>query len=217
VGPYLRRYGSGCLSSSTLWNPEFVHMFVPGMGSQVYVVGRAYNRTIVVGIGDPLAHRSHWPAMLRAFKQAFPIATFAHIGAEFAALVQAQERMPVTDMGAETNIMVQAWAYNKKTRTIRNAARDARALGYSVRELAPEDLSPEVCKQLAHVTGEGGGGGGWGAGVAAGPRGVEGAPGSAGAGLGRHVAGGGDEQWDGRAALPAAGSAAAAASSWRRR
>jgi hypothetical protein len=120
----------------------------------VYVVGRAYNRTIVVGIGDPLAARADWPAMLRAFRTAFPIATFAHIGPDFARLVKEQEGMPVTDMGAETNIMVQTWAYSKRTRTIRNAARDARSLGYRVREVKQGELTPEVCKQLAHVTGE---------------------------------------------------------------
>lgn len=154
VGPYLRKYGSGAIASSTLWNPEFIHAFVPGLGSQVYVVGRAYNRTIVVGICDPLAAREHWPAVLRAFKSAFPHATFAHIGPEYARLVRDQEGMQVNDMGAETNILVQSWAYTKKTRTIRNSARDARADGVSVRELSPADLTPDIAQQLERVTGE---------------------------------------------------------------
>ena len=154
VGPYLRRYGGGALSSSTLWNPEFIHCFVPGVGSQAYVVGRAYHRTIVVGIGDPLAARGHWPTVLRAFKRAFPHATFAHVGAEYARLIKEQEGMQINDMGAETNVLVQSWAYSKKTRTIRNSARDARAAGVAVRELTAADVTPDVARQLERVTGD---------------------------------------------------------------
>ncbi|KAI8475872.1 MAG: hypothetical protein J3K34DRAFT_517039 [Monoraphidium minutum] len=154
VGPYLRHYGGGALSSSTLWNPEFIHMFVPGAGSQPYVVGRAYCRTIVIGIGDPLSHPGHWPEMAAAFRRAFPHATYAHVGPEFAAILKTQCGFAINDMGAETNILVQQWAYNKKTRTIRMAARDARAAGVAVRELTMADLSPEVCRQLAQVTGD---------------------------------------------------------------
>ncbi|GBF97099.1 hypothetical protein Rsub_10110 [Raphidocelis subcapitata] len=154
VGPYLRQYGSGALSSSTLWNPEFTHLFIPGVGSQPYVVARAYCRAVVVGIGDPLAAREHWPVVIDAFLAAFPKATYAHVGPEFGAVLRDHRGMQVQDIGAETNVMVQTWAYGKKTRTIKNAARDARAAGVRVRELRSEDLTPEVCKQLAHVTGD---------------------------------------------------------------
>jgi hypothetical protein len=153
VGPYLRMYGSGALSNSTLWNPEFIHFFVPGMGSQPYVVGRAYNRTIVIGIGDPLAHHDHWAAMALAFKRAFPVASWGHVGLEFAQILKDNIGLHINDMGAETNLLVQAWAYNKKTRTIRMAARDARTAGVAVREVLQHELTPEVCQQLAHVTG----------------------------------------------------------------
>ncbi|GBF91003.1 hypothetical protein Rsub_03858 [Raphidocelis subcapitata] len=154
VGPYLRQYGSGALSSSTLWNPEFLHFFVPGLGSQPYVIGRAYNRTIVVGVGDPLAAREHWLALASGFRRAFPIATFAHVGADFGRLLRDELGYGVNDMGAETNIRVQAYAYGKKTRTIKNAVRDAKAGGVAVRELTAAELTPEVCDQLAHVTGD---------------------------------------------------------------
>jgi hypothetical protein len=146
-------YGSGALSNSTLWNPEFIHFFVPGMGSQPYVVGRAYNRTIVIGIGDPLAHRDHWAAMALAFKRAFPVASWGHVGPEFGQILKDNLGLHINDMGAETNLLVQAWAYNKKTRTIRMAARDARVAGVAVREVFQHELTPEVCQQLAHVTG----------------------------------------------------------------
>jgi len=153
VGPYLRQYGNGALSSSTMWNPEYIHFFVPGMGSQPYVVGSAYCRTIIVGIGDPLTHREHWHAITAAFKRAFPHATYAHTGLEFSLMLRDGFGFGVNDMGAETNILAQQWAYNKKTRTIRMAARDARTVGTAVRELFPKDLTPEVCEQLANVTG----------------------------------------------------------------
>jgi len=164
VGPYMRMYGAGALSSSTLWNPEFIHMYVPGMGSQAYVVGRAYWRTIVVGVCDPLAHRDHWPEMLATFKRAFPHATFAHVGPDFAPML-AKVGLVVNDIGAETNILAQTWAYTKKTRTIRMAARDARVAGVTVREVKQDDLTLDLCKQLSHVTGAGSswgvGAGGW--------------------------------------------------------
>jgi hypothetical protein len=153
VGPYARHYGGGAISSSTLWNPEYIHMLVPGMGSQPYVVGRAYWRTIVIGIGDPLAHPAHWSEMAAAFKRAFPHATYAHTGPEFSRLLRDEQGYAVNDMGAETNILIQKWAYSKKTRTIRNAARDARGAGVEVRELSHKDLTTEVCRQLANVTG----------------------------------------------------------------
>lgn len=91
--------------------------------------------------------------MARAFKTAYPHATYAHTGAEFSALLRDKFAFGVNDMGAETNILVQQWAYGKRTRTIRNATRDARAAGVGVRELRPGDLTPEVCRQLATVTG----------------------------------------------------------------
>jgi lysylphosphatidylglycerol synthetase-like protein (DUF2156 family) len=150
----MRLYGSGALANSTLWNPEFIHFFVPGMGSQPYVVGRAYNRTIVTGIGEPLAHRDHWATMALAFKRAFPIASFAHVGPEYAAALRDELGLYVNDIGAETNLLVQTWAYGKKTRTIRVAVRDARSAGVAVREVQQHELTPEVCQQLANVTGE---------------------------------------------------------------
>lgn len=59
----------------------------------------------------------------------------------------------INDAGAETNIQVQKFAYSKRTRTIRNGARDARAAGVAVRELRQRDLTPDVCRQLMAVTG----------------------------------------------------------------
>jgi lysylphosphatidylglycerol synthetase-like protein (DUF2156 family) len=116
-------------------------------------VARAYCRAVVVGIGDPLAAREHWPVVVDAFLAAFPKATYAHIGPEFGALLRDHAAMQIQDIGAETTVLVQSWAYGKKTRTIKNAARDARAAGVRVRELTGDDLTPEVCRQLAHVTG----------------------------------------------------------------
>lgn len=154
MGPYAKLYGGGALSSSTLWNPEYIHCFVPGLGSQPYVVGRAYFRTIIVGVGDPLARKEDWLELTRAFKRAFPHATYAHTGLEFSYLLRDEIGMSINDMGGETNILVQSWAYGKRTRVLRNATRDARAAGVSVRELFPKDLNPEVGHQLRHVTGE---------------------------------------------------------------
>ncbi|KAI8473265.1 MAG: hypothetical protein J3K34DRAFT_519108 [Monoraphidium minutum] len=154
IGPYMRQFGCGALHSSTLWNPEFVHMFVPGVGSQAYIVGRAYHRTIVVGINDPLAHPDHWPEMAATFSRVFPGATYTHIGPRFAAVLKETQRYTINDAGAETLIQVQRFNYSRRTRTIRNGARDARNAGVAVRELRAGDLTPEVCQQLMAVTGD---------------------------------------------------------------
>jgi hypothetical protein len=149
----MRLYGSGALSSSTLWNPEFTHMFVPGVGSQAYFIGQAYNRTIVVGINDPLAHPDYWAEMAATFSRVFPGATYTHVGPRFAQVLKDTQGYTINDAGAETNIQVQKFNYSKRTRTIRNGARDARAAGVSVRELRAADLTPETCQQLKAVTG----------------------------------------------------------------
>lgn len=36
--PYLRQWGDGALSATTLWNPEYRHMVAPGVGSVAYVI-----------------------------------------------------------------------------------------------------------------------------------------------------------------------------------
>jgi hypothetical protein len=149
----MRLYGSGALSSSTLWNPEFTHMFVPGVGSQAYFIGQAYNRTIVVGINNPLAHPDHWAEMAATFVRAFPAAIFSHIGPRFAQVLKDTQGYTINDCGAETSIQVQKFSYSKRTRTIRNGVRDATAAGVVVRELLPADVTTGIMQQLLAVTG----------------------------------------------------------------
>jgi hypothetical protein len=38
IGPYMRQYGRHAIANSQLFNPEYVHFFVPGVGSLPYVV-----------------------------------------------------------------------------------------------------------------------------------------------------------------------------------
>jgi lysylphosphatidylglycerol synthetase-like protein (DUF2156 family) len=126
---------------------------VPGLGSQPYVTAKAYGRAIAVGIGDPLAAPRDWPALAAAFKAALPHASFMHVGPAYARVLQERLGFAIADMGAETNILVRAWGYGKRTRTIRTAARDARSAGVRVREVGPAGLTPHVGRQLADVTG----------------------------------------------------------------
>jgi hypothetical protein len=126
---------------------------VPGLGSQPYVTAKAYGRAIAVGIGDPLAAPRDWPALAAAFKSALPHASFMHVGPAYARVLQEQLGFTIADMGAETNILVQAWGYSKRTRTIRVAARGARSAGVRVREVGLAGLTQDVCRQLADVTG----------------------------------------------------------------
>lgn len=38
VGPYMRKYGRFAIANSQLFNPEFTHFFVPGVGSIAYII-----------------------------------------------------------------------------------------------------------------------------------------------------------------------------------
>jgi hypothetical protein len=38
VGPYMRAYGRHAIANSQLFNPEFIHFFVPGVGSMPYII-----------------------------------------------------------------------------------------------------------------------------------------------------------------------------------
>jgi hypothetical protein len=38
VGPYMRAYGRHAIANSQLFNPEFIHFFVPGVGSIAYMI-----------------------------------------------------------------------------------------------------------------------------------------------------------------------------------
>lgn len=38
VGPYMRKYGRCAIANSQLFNPEFTHFFVPGVGSIAYII-----------------------------------------------------------------------------------------------------------------------------------------------------------------------------------
>lgn len=154
VGPYLRRHGGSAVAASTLWNPEFTHCFAPGVGSLPYVVARGFGRAVAVAVGDPLAPRGAWRGLAAAFLQAFPNGRFAYASEAFAALLRAEFGLSVSDLGAETTIDAWRFSYGKRTRTIRNAARDARAAGVRVREVTPAGLTPALRRQLADVSGE---------------------------------------------------------------
>jgi hypothetical protein len=53
-------------------------------------------------------------------------------------------------------LQVQSWTYTGKTRTVRAAARAARESGVRVRELRPDELTPELRRKLQdEVSGEG--------------------------------------------------------------
>jgi hypothetical protein len=38
VGPFMRQYGRHAIANSQLFNPEFIHFFIPGVGSLPYIV-----------------------------------------------------------------------------------------------------------------------------------------------------------------------------------
>ena len=150
--PYLRAHGRGALAVTTLHNPEFKHMLAPGVGSQAYIVHTGYNRTIVVAIGDPLAAEADWPAVAGAFLAAFPHAMFSYVSARYAAVLRDRFKMSINDLGGETTVRVDKFAYGKRTRTIKNGARDARAAGVRVREV--REVTPALRAELADVAGE---------------------------------------------------------------
>lgn len=84
VGPYMKLYGRNAIANSQLFNPEFIHFFVPGMGSLPFVVADIYKRVVVTVIGDPLTHRSNWRTITQMFIKEFPNTYFYHASAEYA-------------------------------------------------------------------------------------------------------------------------------------
>ena len=38
VGPFIRQYGRHAIANSQLFNPEYIHFYLPGVGSLPYVV-----------------------------------------------------------------------------------------------------------------------------------------------------------------------------------
>lgn len=50
--------------------------------------------------------------------------------------------------GCYCRLQIQSWTYSAKTRTIRASARSARDAGVRVRELRPEELTPEMRRRL---------------------------------------------------------------------
>jgi hypothetical protein len=80
----MKLYGRNAIANSQLFNPEFIHFFVPGMGSLPYVVADIYSRVVVSVIGDPLTHRSNWRSISEMFIKEFPNSYFYHASAEYA-------------------------------------------------------------------------------------------------------------------------------------
>jgi hypothetical protein len=42
IGPYMCAYGRHAIANSQLFNPEFIHFFVPGVGSLPYIIVELY-------------------------------------------------------------------------------------------------------------------------------------------------------------------------------
>jgi len=38
IGPYMRKYGRHAIANSQLFNPEYIHFYVPGVGSVPYIL-----------------------------------------------------------------------------------------------------------------------------------------------------------------------------------
>jgi len=38
IGPYMRKYGRHAIANSQLFNPEYIHFYVPGLGSIAYII-----------------------------------------------------------------------------------------------------------------------------------------------------------------------------------
>ncbi len=64
-----------------------------------------YNRAIIFGIGEPLAHRSQWRHITEAFLKEFPEAYFHHITEEFAELLHGLGYY-INSAGSETTLQV---------------------------------------------------------------------------------------------------------------
>jgi hypothetical protein len=80
----MKLYGRNAIANSQLFNPEFIHFFIPGMGSLPYVVADIYNRVVVSVIGDPLTHPSNWRRISEMFVKEFPDTYFYHASKEYA-------------------------------------------------------------------------------------------------------------------------------------
>lgn len=99
------------LNPSTPFNPS---RFIPGIGSQPYVICRAYGRAFAMAVGDPLAPRAAWAPVAAAFLRAFPTGKFAHVGCEFAGLLRGEFGFQVSDLGGETTLEVGRFKYGKR-------------------------------------------------------------------------------------------------------
>lgn len=113
VGPYMRLYGRNAVANSQLFNPEFIHFYIPGVGSLPYVVADIYYRVVVIAIGDPLTHKSAWRSITEKFKAQFPTAFFYHASEEYARLLHDMGYY-INDVGAETTLQVRAAARNRQ-------------------------------------------------------------------------------------------------------
>ncbi|WIA39641.1 hypothetical protein OEZ86_005718 [Tetradesmus obliquus] len=153
VGPYMKLYGRNAIANSQLFNPEFIHFYVPGMGSLPYIVADIYSRVIVSVIGDPLAHRSNWRTISEMFVKEFPGTYFYHASKEYAQVLH-DIGYYINDVGAETTLQVQQWTYSSKTRTVRAAARAARESGVRIRELQPHEFDDEMRRKLQYEVSE---------------------------------------------------------------
>lgn len=99
----MKLYGRNAIANSQLFNPEFIHFYVPGMGSLPYIVADIYSRVIVSVIGDPLAHRSNWRTISEMFVKEFPGTYFYHASKEYA-----QVRVRTRNLSAHI-CMLHAW------------------------------------------------------------------------------------------------------------
>lgn len=107
VGPYMKLYGRNAIANSQLFNPEYIHFYVPGLGSVPYVVADLYNRVVVSVIGDPLCHRMNWRVVTEMFVKEFPGTYFYHASEEYAKLLH-EMGYYLNDVGAETTLQVRA-------------------------------------------------------------------------------------------------------------
>lgn len=95
-------------------NPEMEVLLVRGVGWLPYTVARAWGRTVVAAVGDPVCAPQHTARVLSAFRDAFPDGIFVDIGkAAASTLVAADPQLCVTDVGPETVIDVAAFHFER--------------------------------------------------------------------------------------------------------
>jgi len=137
---FLRRYGSHCMSFSTL-QPGMHYFDVPGVGFMAFMQKWGSRLTLA----DPVCDPKDREVLLRELIKSDRNTTFVQISQDVADILHRRFQYYATQFGVEITLDLQDWNLKgKKRQILRTSVNHARKEGVVI----SEECSPDRCRQL---------------------------------------------------------------------